>query len=148
MTELRPAIAPTLIIDAIQPTPAWSAATAIGSGTSNCKYGTIPVATAETAMYNTVQISSEPMMPIGMSRWGFLASCAAVLTASKPIYAKNTKLAPRKMPDQPNSPQWPLFGGTKGCQLAELIARAAPRMNSTTTASFTNTIKLLNLADS
>ena len=28
---------------------------------------------------------SEPMMPIGMSRWGFLASCAAVETASKPM---------------------------------------------------------------
>src|SRR5215472_4383833 len=50
ITELRPAIAPNLISEAIQPTPAWSAATAIGSGTSSCRYGTIPVATADTAM--------------------------------------------------------------------------------------------------
>ena len=28
-------------------------------------------------------------MPIGMSRCGFFASCAAVETASNPIYAKN-----------------------------------------------------------
>ncbi|GJE46847.1 hypothetical protein AEGHOMDF_6056 [Methylobacterium soli] len=33
----------------------------------------------------TVQIASEPRMPIIMLRWGFLASCAAVETASKPI---------------------------------------------------------------
>jgi hypothetical protein len=85
MTELRPAMAPNLISDAIHPTPAWSAATAIGSGTSSCRYGTMPVATADTAMYRTVQTNSEPMMPMGMSRWGFFASCAAVLTASKPM---------------------------------------------------------------
>ena len=30
-------------------------------------------------------MTSEPMMPIGMSRWGFLASCAVVETASKPM---------------------------------------------------------------
>ena len=30
-------------------------------------------------------MTSEPMIPIGMSRWGFLASWAAVETASKPI---------------------------------------------------------------
>ena len=29
-------------------------------------------------------------MPIGMSRFGFFASCAAVDTASKPMNAKNT----------------------------------------------------------
>ena len=33
----------------------------------------------------TVQMASEPRMPIGMSRDGFFASCAAVDTASKPI---------------------------------------------------------------
>ena len=34
------------------------------------------------------------MIAIGMSRCGFRASCAAVLTASKPIQAKNTIPAP------------------------------------------------------
>ena len=33
-------------------------------------------------------------MPIGRSRWGFLASCAAVETASKPMYAKKMTPAP------------------------------------------------------
>src|SRR5215475_16125029 len=37
ITELRPAMAPNFISEAIQPSPAWSAATAIGSGTSNCR---------------------------------------------------------------------------------------------------------------
>ena len=35
-------------------------------------------------------------MPIGMSFFGFLASWAAVETASKPIKAKKTTAAPRK----------------------------------------------------
>ena len=33
----------------------------------------------------TVQIASDARMPIGMSRDGFFASCAAVDTASKPM---------------------------------------------------------------
>ena len=45
----------------------------------------MPVSTADTMMYSTVQITSEPRMPIGMSRCGFLASWAAVETASKPM---------------------------------------------------------------
>ena len=36
-------------------------------------------------MYSTVQMSREPMMPMGMSFCGFRASCAAVLTASNPM---------------------------------------------------------------
>ena len=36
-------------------------------------------------MYSTVQISSDPMMPMGMSFCGFFASWAAVLTASNPM---------------------------------------------------------------
>src|SRR2546422_1041648 len=55
-------------------------------------------------MYSNVQMSSDPMMPIGMSRCGFFASCAAVLTASNPMYAKKTIAAPVKTPLQPNSP--------------------------------------------
>ena len=40
-------------------------------------------------------------MPIGMSRCGFRASCAAVETASKPMYAKKTRPAPRRTPETP-----------------------------------------------
>src|SRR5438477_10476322 len=52
------------------------------------------------------------------------------------------------IPDQPNSPHLPVFGGMKGCQFATLIAWAAPTINKRTTATFTKTIKLLKLADS
>ena len=47
--------------------------------------GIMPVSTALIRMYSTVQIASEPRMPMGMSRCGFLASPAAVETASKPM---------------------------------------------------------------
>src|SRR2546429_4751389 len=107
----------------------------------------------DTRMYSTVQINSEPMMPIGMSGCGFFASCAAVLTASNPMYAKKTMAAPVKTPLQPNSPatgtpSLTVCGGMKGCQLAALTACAANTMNSSTTATFTNTITLLKFADS
>ena len=45
----------------------------------------MPVSTAETATYSTVQTARLARMPIGMSRCGFFASCAAVETASKPM---------------------------------------------------------------
>jgi len=54
-----------------------------------------------------VQIASEPMIPMGMSRCGFLASCAAVETASNPIYAKKMTPAARMMPLMPYSPKTP-----------------------------------------
>ena len=44
---------------------------------------------------------------MGMSRCGFLASCAAVETASKPMYAKKITPAARSTPPQPN-------GGAQG----------------------------------
>jgi hypothetical protein len=43
------------------------------------------VSTNDTAMYKTVQMAKEAMMPMGRSRWGFLLSWAAVETASKPM---------------------------------------------------------------
>ena len=85
ITEESPAIAPSLMSVDIHPSPAWSAATAIGSGTLSSLYDTTPVAIPDTRMYRTVQMRSEPMMPIGMSFCGFFASWAAVLTASKPM---------------------------------------------------------------
>ena len=71
-TELNPATAPTLIRGArtflakllsIESTP-----TAIGSGTPSFVYETIPVRTSATRIYKTVQIASEPRIPIGRSR--------------------------------------------------------------------------------
>jgi len=41
------------------------------------------------------------MIPIGMSRCGFLHSSAAVETASNPMYAKKMSAAPVPMPVQP-----------------------------------------------
>src|SRR5213594_1367687 len=34
----------------------------------------------DTRMYNTVQISNEPMMPTGMSRWGFYILVSGIAT--------------------------------------------------------------------
>src|SRR3972149_4167142 len=99
-------------------------------------------------MYSTVQINSEPIMPIGMSFCGFLASWGGVHPASKPRYAKNTMPAPVMTPVQPYSPRTPVFSGMKGDQLAALMAQTAPTMNRITTATLMNTITLLTLADS
>ena len=59
--------------------------TATGSETFRSVYGTMPVSKPETRMYRTVQMTSDPRMPMGMSFCGFFASCAAVETASNPI---------------------------------------------------------------
>src|SRR5215831_11140072 len=105
-------------------------------------------------MYKMVQTASDPKIPVGMSFCGFLASCAAVDTASKPIYAKNTTLAPRKMPDQPNEPNEPVLGGIKTAQLA-CDSAGCLRTNGMATAikvktaiNFTKTMPVLKFADS
>ena len=54
---------------------------------------------------------------MGRSRCGFLVSCAAVETASKPMYAKKTADAPRRMPEKPKRPG-PSLGGMNGCQFS------------------------------
>src|ERR1700733_7354046 len=87
-------------------------------------------------------------MPIGMSRWGSFASCAAVETASKPMQAKNTTEAPRTTPDQPKWPNSPGLDGMRGCQLAEAPKAAPGRMKAATRKSVTATIILLSRADS
>src|SRR5690242_1627976 len=105
-------------------------------------------------MYKIVQTVSDPRIPIGMSFCGFLASCAAVDTASNPIYAKKTTLAPRSTPDQPNDPNDPVFGGRNVCQLAcetsgcFMTKGSATAMNVSTANSFTNTMPVLKFADS
>ena len=83
-----------------------------------------------------------------MSFCGFFASCAAVETASKPMKAKNTTPAPRRMPLQPYFPNSPVFAGISGCQLAVLMKKAPSPMKATTTTSFTATMMLLSRADS
>ena len=93
-------------------------------------------------------------MPMGMSRFGFFDSCAAVDTASKPIYAKKITAAPRHTPDHPKCPKPPRFGGTNGCQFAfsssgRVTSVYPPTpMNTSSTATFTTTMKLLKFADS
>src|SRR5262245_45373718 len=104
---------------------------------------------AATMMYRTVQMSSEAMMPIGRSRCGFFASCAAVDTASNPMYAKKTTPAPVVTPPQPNAPRTPgVAGGMKGCQFAGTTACAAATMKRMTTATLISTMMSLTLADS
>ena len=52
---------------------AASIATTSGAGWfSICLYGTRPTITPDTSTNSTVQIASEPRMPRGMSRCGFL----------------------------------------------------------------------------
>ena len=65
-----------------------------------------------------MQMPSDTRMPIGMSRDGFFASCAAVDTASKPMYAKNMTPAPRRTPLHPKLPNAPVFSGTNGVRFA------------------------------
>ena len=87
-------------------------------------------------------------MPTGMSRCGCLASCAAVLTASNPMYAKKINPAPRSTPDHPNSPNVPVLGGMNGRQLARWTYHRPATTNTIRTPIFTITMKLLNPADS
>src|SRR5579864_1587545 len=97
---------------------------------------------------------SEPRIPNGMSFCGFFASCAAVDTASNPMYAKNTKVAPRMIPDHPYDPNDPVFAGMNGCQFAVINAQCpnayavANPMKISTTETLITTTTLLKFADS
>ena len=95
MTVVNPASAANFTRMDSQQIPVTSTATA--TGTPNRWYGTMPV-TSAISIYSIVHTTSEPRMPIGMCCCGRLASCAAVETASKPVYAKNTTDDPRKTP--------------------------------------------------
>ena len=148
MTDERPAMAPISTAVASQSCPVASTPTAIGCGTLSFWYGTTPVRMSDTAMYRTVHTPSETRMPMGRSRCGFFASCAAVETASNPMYAKKTIVAPWRTPETPNRPNAPSFAGTKGCQFSACTNRAAKAMNSSTTVTFKKTMTVLNRADS
>src|SRR5690348_8087579 len=99
-------------------------------------------------------MTSEPRIPKGMSFCGFFASCAAVDTASNPMYAKNTSVAPCIMPDHPNDPKLPVFLGIKGCQFTVIADQwpvayhAASPMKISTTETLIMTAVLLKFADS
>ena len=85
---------------------------------------------------------------MGRSRCGLRVSWAAVETASKPMYAKKTMVAPCKMPVQPNWPKAPWFGGMKGVQFSGCTNEAAAAMKASTTAVLTKTMTALKRADS
>src|ERR1700678_1999219 len=93
-------------------------------------------------------------MPMGISRCGFFVSCAAVETASNPMYAKKITPAPRATPDHPYSPKFPVLGGMNGCQFLEAISGwcrtkyPATPMKTRTMETFSITIALFRLADS
>src|SRR5581483_11124343 len=93
-------------------------------------------------------MASDPRMPTGMSRDGFSASCAAVDTASKPMYAKNITPAPRSTPLHPNEPNAPVFGGTNGVRLARFTYAAPATTNTTSTATLMTTRTVFVFADS
>ena len=76
---------PSLISGPSQPAPAASMPTAIGSGTFEPVVRHDPREDEADRDIEHGADASDPMMPIGMSRSGTLASCAAVETASNPI---------------------------------------------------------------
>ena len=98
----------------------------------------MPVSTAATATYSTVQITSDAMIPIGRSRRGFFASSAVVDTASKPMYAKKTTAAPLMTPDQAY--------GMKGVQFAGSTYQKPATRKKSTAAILIVTMTALNFA--
>src|SRR5256885_17181843 len=92
---------------------------------------------------------SEPMMPTGMSRLGFLDSSEAVETASKPMYAKKTMDAPEKMPFQPlGAKPFQVVKEPSGTQLRTLKKRRPTAMKNTRMTSLVATMIVLKRVDS
>ena len=79
---------------------------------------------------------------MGRSRWGLRVSWAAVLTASKPMYAKKTMVAPCKTPDTPYFPN-----ATYLLQRADAEAMARPELEERLFRPLTDTgqLKLIDL---
>ena len=75
-------------------------------------------------------------------------SCAAVDTASKPMYAKKITAAPRMTPLHPYSPKVPVLGGMNGCGSPAGGSRRPPAMTSSTTLTLMTTMTAFNVADS
>ncbi len=100
-TVVRPIAAPKLIRPANHGCPVALNASASGASIDSELYFCIPVTTIATATYSVVQMTSEPRMPRGTSRFGLRVSSAAVATTSKPMKAKKTTDAAVKMPMTP-----------------------------------------------
>src|SRR5439155_449274 len=81
-TEVMPATPATETMTSAQ--SRWTCLKALETPalTSISSYFTMPVSTATTAIYSTVQIKSDATMPIGTSRCGFTASSAWVETGA------------------------------------------------------------------
>ena len=89
---------------------------------------------------------------MGISLFGFFASCAAVETASKPMNAKNTIAAPPNTPPHPHlkNPSCPGVpsGIINGVWFSGLINCQPKTINNNTMATLINTMIPLSLADS
>src|SRR3954466_7514160 len=103
----------------------------------------------------TVQIAREPRMPIGMSRFGFFASWAAVDTASKPMKAKKTTPAAPRMPMMPPYGCVTPWGvvyvvgvGMYGVWFAGFMKPQPMTMTISTIATLVITMTVLTVADS
>ena len=59
-------------------------------------------------------MSSEPSMPMGMSRWGFLASCAATLTPLEADIGEEDHAGGAEHAGPAELPEVPVLGGMKG----------------------------------
>ena len=91
---LRPITAPMSTTMRTQSRPCTSEnATVSGASLSSLSDWTMPHSTRQTAPYSTAQMPSASRMLRGRSRCGFAHSSAALLTASKPTYAKKTDAA-------------------------------------------------------
>ncbi len=89
-------------------------------------------------------MSSEAIRPIGMLRFGFLVSSAAVDTASKPTYAKKIEAAAPSTPAPPSGlPQPP---GRNGSRLPVLAAGTASATNTVSATILIATSTALTLA--
>ena len=84
-TDVMPATPAVAMMPSAQPMPFCWKARLTGALMSIWSYLTIPVSTATTAMYSTVQMMSDATIPIGTSRFGFRASSVCVETESKPM---------------------------------------------------------------
>src|SRR5687768_11548480 len=117
----------------------------IGSGVPSDCHGAMPVMTADSAMYSTVQINRLMMMPNGMSFAGFFVSSAAVDTASNPMYAKKMIAAAALTPLNPLGEKPPVAGLF---QLSGLIRNTPMARKNRMIPTLSTTIALVVLADS
>ena len=79
----------------------------------------MPVSTCEYKMKSTVQTSSDPMIPIGMSRFGTLGFLRRRGNRVKSdIREKNHSRAGQQFRSIQNLQSFPVFGGINGVKFA------------------------------